>query len=217
MKGRSAIQAVTRAFAPRSLPIPMKFEETQRLELKKFEEQISATKEGFAFGHPDWKVPLQQQLNKSFSLHLGADIRLPCKEESYITPPPLAEEATGLTLEQSRPAPNPFEGLFLADFAERLGGRIAPVYHEFKKLEKDAAREVKVAAEEANAWSVPIPHFLPFTKMATQHPEFRKTFVFDVKDRKTARLSWYHPDDTMVPRDWLRGGLLEDIKYYFGK
>jgi hypothetical protein len=53
----------------------------------------------------------------------------------------------------------------LADFAERLGGRIAPVYHEFKKLEKDAAREVKAAAEEANAWSVPIPHFLPFTKM----------------------------------------------------
>jgi hypothetical protein len=46
------------------LLVAQQFEETQRLEMKKFEEQISATKEGFAFGHPDWKVPLQQQLNK---------------------------------------------------------------------------------------------------------------------------------------------------------
>lgn len=24
----------------------------------------------------------------------------------------------------------------------------------------------------------------------------------------------YHPDDTMVPRDWWSGGLLADLKYY---
>ena len=44
---------------------------------------------------------------------------------------------------------------------------------------------------------------------------FRSTFIADPpKERKKARLSWYHPDDTMVPRDWFRGGLLADIKYY---
>ena len=32
---------------------------------------------------------------------------------------------------------------------------------------------------------------------ATSHPEFKKTFVFDATNRKTARLSWYHPDDTV--------------------
>ena len=45
--------------------------------------------------------------------------------------------------------------------------------------------------------------------------EFQETLIAeDPKDRKKARLSWYHPDDTMVPRGWFKGGLLEDIKYY---
>ena len=50
---------------------------------------------------------------------------------------------------------------------------------------------------------------------AAQSKDFRDTFIAgDAKTRKKARLSWYHPDDTMVPRDWFRGGLLEDLKYY---
>ena len=50
---------------------------------------------------------------------------------------------------------------------------------------------------------------------AANNASIRDTFVAeDPKIRKKARLSWYHPDDTMVPRDWFKGGLLEDLKYY---
>ena len=50
---------------------------------------------------------------------------------------------------------------------------------------------------------------------AASSTKFRSTFIADPpKERKKARLSWYHPDDTMVPRDWFQGGLMEDLKYY---
>jgi hypothetical protein len=50
---------------------------------------------------------------------------------------------------------------------------------------------------------------------AASSTSFRSTFIADPpKERKKARLSWYHPDDTMVPRDWWSQGLLADIKYY---
>eukprot|EP00873_Tetraselmis_striata_P004629 jgi/Tetstr1/424893/TSEL_015388.t1 len=211
MKTRGALQAVARALGPRPTPVPMKFEDSQRLEAERKKAEASAAKDAFSFGDPEWKMPLQQQLNKSFSLHLGADIRLPCKQPSQeYTPQPLAAQP-------AEPSSHPFDGVPLAEFAERLGGRIAPVYHEFKKMEKEAERETEQLAHETEPWELSVPHFLPFTKMATQSPEFRKTFVFDANDRKTARLSWYHPDDTMVPRDWLQGGLVADFKYYFGK
>lgn len=64
--------------------------------------------------------------------------------------------------------------------------------------------------------SVPaVPHLLPFTRWAANSQEFRETFIAEApKDRKKARLSWYHPDDTMVPRDWFKGGLMADLAYY---
>jgi hypothetical protein len=50
---------------------------------------------------------------------------------------------------------------------------------------------------------------------AASSGSFRSTFIADPpKERKKARMSWYHPDDTMVPRDWFRNGLLADLKYY---
>jgi len=52
-------------------------------------------------------------------------------------------------------------------------------------------------------------------RRAANSLRFRQTFIAEPpKDRKKARLSWYHPDDTMVPRDWFRGGLMADLAYY---
>ena len=59
-----------------------------------------------------------------------------------------------------------------------------------------------------------VPAVLPFTHWAANSDRVRATLVDDKATRPKARLSWYHPDDTMVPRDWFRSGLLEDLKYY---
>ena len=57
--------------------------------------------------------------------------------------------------------------------------------------------------------------FFEWTCRAANSEQFRETFIAEApKDRKRARLSWYHPDDTMVPRDWFKGGLLADLAYY---
>eukprot|EP00192_Tetraselmis_astigmatica_P025018 CAMPEP_0117653102 /NCGR_PEP_ID=MMETSP0804-20121206/3006_1 /TAXON_ID=1074897 /ORGANISM="Tetraselmis astigmatica, Strain CCMP880" /LENGTH=171 /DNA_ID=CAMNT_0005459243 /DNA_START=952 /DNA_END=1468 /DNA_ORIENTATION=+ len=153
-------------------------------------------------------APTQQ----SFSLHLGAELRLPCPSK----PLPAGER----TVQAATTAPNashPFQDVPFAAFAEKIGAAVAPVYHEFKEMEKHEARSSKRHAKAAEPWMPPVPHFLPFTKMAMHSPGFQEAFIFDESSRKTARLSWYHPDDTMVPRDWFKGGLLADLQYYFGK
>lgn len=64
-----------------------------------------------------------------------------------------------------------------------------------------------------------VPSVFPLTRWAANSQRVRATLVHDPAQQKKARLSWYHPDDTMVPRDWLKGGLLADLKYYnpFGR
>lgn len=70
------------------------------------------------------------------------------------------------------------------------------------------------ASEPAMPAIPEMPHFLPFTRWASQSETLKATFVVDKDTRPKARLSWYHPDDTMVPRGWWKLGLLEDLKYY---
>ena len=86
---------------------------------------------------------------------------------------------------------------------------------------RQAAREQKRAAaaelRRTGGPQVPmpaVPAVLPFTHWAANSDRVRATLVDDKATRPKARLSWYHPDDTMVPRDWFRSGLLEDLKYY---
>lgn len=88
-----------------------------------------------------------------------------------------------------------------------------------REQQREAARQSREAAESAEVAMPEVPHFLPFTRWMASSNRIRATFVDDKASRKRARLSWYHPDDTMVPRDWFRGGLLADLKYYnpFGK
>ena len=103
--------------------------------------------------------------------------------------------------------------------AQALGERVMPAY----ELIKEEARASKAAAARSSgAAAAPppelqapsVPHFLPFTRWAARSKVIQDTFVMDEKSKKKARLSWYHPDDTMVPRDWFRGGLLKDLAYY---
>lgn len=73
-----------------------------------------------------------------------------------------------------------------------------------------------LAADAVAVAPLSVPSVFPLTRWAASSPAVRSTLVAadDPKERPKARLSWYHPDDTMVPRDWFKGGLLKDLEYY---
>lgn len=92
---------------------------------------------------------------QSFSFHLGADLQIPTddKRKTHQT------EA----LIDGQPTSDPFDGLPLKAWAERMGERIMPAY----ELIKDEQRKAKASAKgmPAPEPAVPaIPHLLPFTR-----------------------------------------------------
>lgn len=111
-------------------------------------------------------------------------------------------------------AHDPFEGLPLYRLAEYLGDRVMPALEAAKKEQMNQQRQARLRGELAEVVTPYIPPLLPVTRWASQDEQFRSTLVVDDASQKKARLSWYHPDDTMVPRDWFSKGLLEDLKYY---
>ncbi|KAK9838362.1 hypothetical protein WJX81_007179 [Elliptochloris bilobata] len=174
----------------------------ERWESDRLREQQSAAR-------PDTATRLQPQ--KMFSLHVGGELQLPMRTAAAVKASPAAAAAA------SPKERDVFDGVPLRAWAEALGERVMPAY----ELIKEEARASKTAAARPDRSSAPaelkapsVPHFLPFTRWAAQSKVMQDTFVVDEKNKKKARLSWYHPDDTMVPRDWFRGGLLKDLAYY---
>ena len=99
--------------------------------------------------------------------------------------------------------------------AEYLGDRVMPALEAAKEEQKKMKREAKLAGREVPLPELPyIPPLLPVTRWASNDPQFRSTLVVEEGAQKKARLSWYHPDDTMVPREWFSRGLLDDLRYF---
>ncbi|EIE23950.1 hypothetical protein COCSUDRAFT_41290 [Coccomyxa subellipsoidea C-169] len=146
---------------------------------------------------------------KTLHLHIGADLHIPVRDSKY-THPSREEQ------QQAAASSDPFDGLPLRAWAEKLGERVMPAYELIKEEQEAAKKAARAMGKQVTEMHVPnIPHVLPLTRWAAQSKAMQSTFVVDEsKNRKKARLSWYHPDDTMVPRDWFRGGLLKDLAYY---
>jgi len=62
-----------------------------------------------------------------------------------------------------------------------------------------------------------VPAMCPMAKLARDNETVREVLVYDEEKQKNVkpRLSWYHPDDTMVPRGWFSEGIMADLKYYY--
>eukprot|EP00890_Picochlorum_soloecismus_P002377 jgi/Picsp_1/313/NSC_00312-R1_hypothetical protein COCSUDRAFT_41290 [Coccomyxa subellipsoidea C-169] len=146
---------------------------------------------------------------KKFEMHIGGKLSIPGMTR-YSRP---SVSANGAEDEKSL-ASAPFAGLPFIELAEYLGEQVMPAI-EAAKAEQQKAKLQEKAIMNNIEISVPyIPHILPVTRWAASDPHFRSTLVVDEDKAKKPRLSWYHPDDTMVPRDWFTGGLLADLKYY---
>lgn len=158
------------------------------------------------FTHPPPFPPFQ-----SFKLHVGGNLSIPSADATarpMYTPQADKETAAAV-------ARDPFAGLPFHAFAERMGAAVAPALEAAREEQRRAKAEGRAAAESAVPLAPTVPHLLPFTRWAASSETMRATFVAeDPSTRKKARLSWYHPDDGMVPRGWWKGGLLADFKYY---
>ena len=103
---------------------------------------------------------------------------------------------------------DPFEGLPFRSFAEGLGDNILPAIQAAREEQRRGKVQGRVAAERAEVAVPSVPHLLPFTRWAANNETIRNTFVADdPSTRKKARLSWYHPDDTMVSTFPVKGSL----------
>ncbi len=112
-----------------------------------------------------------------------------------------------------------FEGVPFRALAEFLGGAYMDATEEARANAKEADGMARAPVSTPVSREGPrgrsVPFFLPCTAAFASTQAFESTFVVDedVNKRRT-RLSWYHPEDTMVPRGWFRDGLLADMAWY---
>ncbi|KAL0044467.1 hypothetical protein WJX82_008225 [Trebouxia sp. C0006] len=213
-------QQVLRAAAPVLKRMPFaasltssQVRSTAEILYDKHQEDTKLTQAGAAVKLFLEEAPRSQTVIKTFSLHIGADLKIPTvdKRKTHV-----AEAQPRLSRTEKAAASDPFAGLPLKAWADRLGERIAPA---FQAVQEEQRRSNLAAAKMQRLnqpLAVPqVPHLFPITRWAAQNETVQKTLVADDnKTRPKARLSWYHPDDTMVPRGWWKMGLLEDLKYY---
>ena len=87
-------------------------------------------------------------------MHIGAELHLPTDD---------ARRTHTVDEPQPKAARDPFDGLPLKAWAERLGERVMPAYEAVKEEQQRMKRSAKKAVEVS--LPVPkIPHLLPFTR-----------------------------------------------------
>ena len=95
-------------------------------------------------------------LLQSFAFHLGADINIP-------TSTPRIQAMSDAPVEASSTT-DPFAGLPLQAWAERLGERVMPAYDLIKEERKRAKAAGRPAAAVAAPPIYSVPHLLPITR-----------------------------------------------------
>lgn len=115
---------------------------------------------------------------------------------------------------------DPFEDIPFRGLAEYLGGSYLDAMEQTKEDKKTKGNSHgnhnnKPMQRSEDIQAMPVPRFLPFTSCFAKTDAFKSTFVVDDdKSKRRTRLSWYNPQDGMVPTNWLKDGLLADLKWY---
>ena len=96
---------------------------------------------------------------QTLHLHIGADLHVPVASNRYEHPGCAAQQ------QEEAAGKDPFDGLPLRAWAERLGERIMPAYELIKEEQAAAKRATKAHDRRVADLPVPaVPHFLPITK-----------------------------------------------------
>jgi len=128
-----------------------------------------------------------------------------------------AETLAPATSPASASSRDPFEGIPFRGLAEYLGAGYMDAVEESKKVKKKSAggKAGSVAADEEEVAQQmgAITSLFPVTSYVAKN--LRSTFVVDSdKSKRRTRLSWYNPNDGMVPANWFKDGLIADMHWY---
>merc|ERR1711977_645768 len=117
---------------------------------------------------------------------------------------------------------DPFEGVPFRGLAEYLGGSYMQAMEASKEHSKGNIQQMQTNKSSSSSSDGQVPEglpavatHLPFTSAFAKPKAFKSTFVVDDdKSKRRTRLSWYNPNDGMVPRNWFRDGLVADLHWY---
>ena len=123
---------------------------------------------------------------------------------------------------KQRRSTDPFEGVPFRGLAEYLGGSYMQAMEASKEHSKGNAQQMQTNKSSSSSSDAQVPEglpavatLLPFTSAFAKTKAFKSTFVVDDdKSKRRTRLSWYNPNDGMVPRNWFRDGLVADLHWY---
>lgn len=86
---------------------------------------------------------------------------------------------------------------------------------EIQTLTIDKFKKIKKSKSSEDLYVPTLPFFCPITKSLRDNEKVREVLVFDSSNQKPPRLSWYNPNDDMIPINWFVDGVYADLQYYF--
>jgi hypothetical protein len=93
---------------------------------------------------------------QTLHLHIGGDLQIPVRDNKYAMP---------ASQHQEQQRKDPFEGLPLRAWAEKLGERVMPAYELIQEEQRAVKQAAKAMQHQVQELHVPeIPHLLPFTR-----------------------------------------------------
>ncbi len=111
------------------------------------------------------KATLTYLCLQSFNLHIGASLRIPTENARTTIPSSTQAQQEQHPITTRREAfVDPFEGLPLRRFADRVGEYIMPAFQAMQDDMRKAKRVAKVDVPVPTVEASNIPHFLPFTR-----------------------------------------------------
>ena len=60
-----------------------------------------------------------------------------------------------------------------------------------------------------------VPFFCPITKKIRDDETVRDILIYNHSNQIKPKLSWYNPNDEMIPTNWFEEGIKADFNYYF--
>ena len=60
-----------------------------------------------------------------------------------------------------------------------------------------------------------VPFFCPITKKIRDDETVRDILIYNHSNQIKPKLSWYNPNDEMIPTNWFEDGIKADLNYYF--
>lgn len=100
-----------------------------------------------------------------------------------------------------------------ASIATRVGDLAEPLMEALLEAKRNGRPDPK----DIPLYMPDVPLFCPVSRWASNSEVLRQVLVVDAeKEPLKPRMSWYHPDDRMIPRGWFNEGIVADMHYYFG-